>query len=100
MTDDIPSLPEAEAELRARFGDAAVEILRWVARDLTAFDEIRRLRARIAELEAASAITLGTLEPPTDDEPARYTHDVPPSAPPHKTPSNPVKPRQTETPDE
>jgi hypothetical protein len=56
----------------------------------TAMDEIRylrglvlELRARVAELEAAGAITLGTLEPPTDDEPARYTHNVPPSAPPH-----------------
>jgi hypothetical protein len=59
MTDDpIPSLAEAMAE-------------------------IRRLRARIAEMETAAAVTLGTLAQPTDDEPARYTHDLPPSAPPH-----------------
>lgn len=43
--------------------------------------EIRRLRARIAELEAARAVTFGTLEQPADDPPASYVHDVPPSAP-------------------
>jgi hypothetical protein len=48
-----------------------------------AMAEIRRLRARIAELETAAAVTLGTLAQPTPDEPARYTHNVPPSAPPH-----------------
>jgi hypothetical protein len=48
-----------------------------------AMAEIRRLRARIAELETAAAVTLGTLAQPTPDEPARYTHDLPPSAPPH-----------------
>jgi hypothetical protein len=59
MTDDIPaSMAEAMAE-------------------------IRRLRARILELEAGAAVTFGTLEQPTDDEPAAYTHNVPPSAPPH-----------------
>jgi hypothetical protein len=48
-----------------------------------AMAEIRRLRARVAELETAAAVTLGTLAQPTPDEPARYTHNVPPSAPPH-----------------
>jgi hypothetical protein len=48
-----------------------------------AMAEIRRLRARIAELETAAAVTFGTLAQPTPDEPARYTHDLPPSAPPH-----------------
>ena len=42
-----------------------------------------RLQARVAELEGAAAITFGTLEQPTPDEPATYTHNVPPSAPPH-----------------
>ena len=56
MTDDIPSLAEAMAE-------------------------IRRLRARLAELEAQAATAFGTLERPAEDEPATYTHDVPPNAP-------------------
>ena len=43
--------------------------------------EIERLRARINELEAAAAVTRGTLAAPTPDEPATYTHDVPPNAP-------------------
>jgi hypothetical protein len=42
---------------------------------------IERLRARILELEAAAAITHGTLAQPTPDEPATYVHDVPPNAP-------------------
>jgi hypothetical protein len=46
-----------------------------------AMAEIRRLRARILELEAGAAVTFGTLEQPTDDEPAAYTHNVPPNAP-------------------
>lgn len=58
MTEPIPSLAEA-------------------------LTEIRRLRARVAELEVATAITLGTLEPPPAEEPARYTHSVRPNAPPH-----------------
>lgn len=62
MTDDIPtSMAEAMAE-------------------------IRRLRARILEIEAIITVghgTMGTLEQPTPDEPATYTHNVPPSAPPH-----------------
>jgi hypothetical protein len=48
-----------------------------------AMAEIRRLRARVLDLETAAATTFGTLEKPTDDAPARYTHDLPPSAPPH-----------------
>jgi hypothetical protein len=71
MTDDIPSRDDGFSGKCPTCGQPYLEA------------EIRRLRARIAELEAAGAITLGTLEPPTDDEPARYTHHVPPSAPPH-----------------
>ncbi len=59
MTDDIPSLAEAMAE-------------------------IRRLRARILEIEAIITVghgTMGTLEQP--DATAAITHNVPPSAPPH-----------------
>ncbi|HUD58674.1 MAG TPA: hypothetical protein VMQ99_04155 [Acetobacteraceae bacterium] len=89
----------------------------WLEEQLA---EIRRLRARVAELEAGAAITFGTLERPPGppdgpyadgviaygtvappprpaDMPTVYSHNVPPSAPPHETPSNPVKPRQTET---
>ena len=56
MTDEIPSLAEAMAE-------------------------IRRLRARIIVLEAETATAFGTLEKPAEDEPATITHDVPPNAP-------------------
>ena len=52
--------------------------------------EIERLRARVAEFEAAISAaaalsfgTMGTLQQPTPDEPATITHNVPPSAPPH-----------------
>lgn len=48
-----------------------------------ALAEIRRLRARIAELEAEHAAMRGTLERPAKDEPARYTYNYLPSAPPH-----------------
>lgn len=48
-----------------------------------AMAEIRRLRARVLELEAAAATTFGTLERPTDDAPSVITHDHAPSAPPH-----------------
>jgi hypothetical protein len=44
---------------------------------------IRRLRARVVELEAELAVIAGTLAKPWDDGPARYTHNLPPSAPPH-----------------
>jgi hypothetical protein len=57
-----------------------VECLRKQGRHDIA-DEIERLRARIAELETAAAITFGTLAQPTDDEPAIITHDIPPNAP-------------------
>ena len=49
-----------------------------------AMAEIRRLRARIAELDAVVAsnvVMLGTLEQPTDDAPFHLEHDVPPSTP-------------------
>ena len=47
-----------------------------------ALAEIERLRARIAELEADLAILRGSLAPhPADDEPVRFTHNVPPNAP-------------------
>lgn len=58
MTEPIPSLAEAMAE-------------------------IRRLRARIEAMEAEVAIARGTLAKPVEDEPPRYEHHVPPSAPPH-----------------
>ena len=47
-----------------------------------AADEIERLRARIVELEAARAVTLGTLEPPCDAlSDWSVTHNVPGNAP-------------------
>lgn len=44
---------------------------------------ISSLQRRITELEAQLATTHGTLAKPTpdDDQPATYTHDVPPNAP-------------------
>jgi hypothetical protein len=51
-----------------------------------AMAEIRRLRERIAELEAAGAIQRGTLQMQTmqtTDGGTRFTWNVPPSAPPH-----------------
>lgn len=67
-----------------------VECLRKQGRHDIA-DEIERLRARIAELEAGAtrfaeavfhqAMQMGTLAQPTDDEPAVITHDIPPNAP-------------------
>ena len=56
MTDDIPSLAEAMAE-------------------------IRRLRARNVELEAQLATTLGTFARPAEDGPVTITSDIPPNAP-------------------
>lgn len=46
-------------------------------------DEIVRLRARIAELEAAHAVTTGTLEFPDKEQrdAFRVAHDVPPDTP-------------------
>ena len=48
-----------------------------------ALAEIRRLRVLITDLEAVLAATRGTLAKPTpdDDQPATYTHNVPPNAP-------------------
>jgi uncharacterized protein YaaN involved in tellurite resistance len=90
MTDDISSLAEAMAEIR-RLRDTNEQLKGLMLQSnqiwQTELDycrpEIERLRARIAEMETAAAVTLGTLAQPTDDEPARYTHDLPPSAPPH-----------------
>ena len=49
-----------------------------------AMAEIERLRAEIVRLEAAHAVTMGTLEPlPAEDAPATITHGHKPSAPPH-----------------
>ena len=71
MTTDTPtSLPEALAEIEQfRLALGAADI------------EIAHLRARITELEAGLAITHGTLEQPTPDEPATIVHDVAPNAP-------------------
>jgi ABC-type glutathione transport system ATPase component len=97
MTDDVPaSMAEAMAEIRRLRHE--IEALNGLVSHWR--DTGKRLCARVVELEAGAAVTLGTLEQPTDDEPAAYTHNVPPSAPPHETPSNPVKPPQTETSDE
>jgi hypothetical protein len=48
-----------------------------------ALAEIERLRARIAELEAAHAVTLGTLEalPESTPQPFSIEHNVPGNAP-------------------
>ncbi len=64
MSDDIPSLAEAMAE-------------------------VRRLRARVAELEAAGAIQRGTLQMQTQqqaDGGVRFMWNVPPSTPPVEIP--------------
>jgi hypothetical protein len=67
MTEDIPSLAEALTQIR-----------RLQAENL-------ELRARIEELEAAAAMERGAMQQllKLDDEQARYTHNVPPNAPPH-----------------
>jgi hypothetical protein len=52
-------------------------------------DEIRRLRARVAELEAAGAVQRGTLQMQTmqtTDGGIRFTWNVPPSTPPVEIP--------------
>jgi hypothetical protein len=88
-----PWLEEQLAEIRRL--QAEIDRLRCevvAAKGLTRFwqvisegnaAEIQRLRARVAELETGAAITFGTLEQPTDDEPAVITHGHAPSAPPH-----------------
>ena len=52
-----------------------------------AMAEIERLRARVAELEAAigaaAALSYGTMGTLTPDGPTTITHGHPPSAPPH-----------------
>jgi hypothetical protein len=49
-----------------------------------ALAEIARLRGRITELEAAAAVTHGTLaKPAPDDQPTSFTGNLPPNAPPH-----------------
>lgn len=49
-----------------------------------ALAEIKRLRARVTELEAAIAVFVGTVaNPPPPDEPASFTGNLPPNAPPH-----------------
>lgn len=63
MSESIPSLAEAMAE-------------------------IRRLRARIEAMEAEVAIARGTLAqgdmaPAEDEPPLHAKHNLPPSAPPH-----------------
>lgn len=84
MSDDIPSLAEALAEIRRLRADNERLLGRSSHQsDRAAADEIRWLRARIAELEAIHAVTLGTLEKPQDDEPLVFVHHVPPNAPPH-----------------
>ena len=94
MSDDIPaSLAEAMAEIRRLRAEASrLHAVQGEAR-LNTYEppeyvalpkaELQRLYARIAELEGAAAVTFGTLEQPTPDEPATYTHNLPPSAPPH-----------------
>lgn len=61
MTEPIPSLAEAMAE-------------------------IRRLRARITDLTAALAIIRGTLAQPEVEAAFHVEHNLPPSAPPHDEP--------------
>jgi hypothetical protein len=58
MSDDISTLAEAMAE-------------------------IRRLRARVLELEAAATVRRGTIAQPSGDGPSTITHGHAPSAPPH-----------------
>lgn len=84
MTDDTPAGPELRADQERaleRLADHLPEPHRealWAA-----LAELDRLRAHILELEAAAAVTHGTLAQPTltPDEPMTIVHDVPPSAP-------------------
>ena len=64
--DPIPSLAEALTQIRRLQADNL------------------ELHARIEELEAAAAMQHGTMQQQLMlDEPARYTHNVSPNAPPH-----------------
>ena len=82
---DIPaSLAEAMAEIRRLRGERSQAALStYVPPEYVSIPkaELERLHARIAELEATHAVTLGTLEQPTDDAPFHLEHDVPPSTP-------------------
>ena len=83
---DTDRLAEMAAEIERQADPRDKLALAQHATLLEAMAEIERLRARIAELESHAAVTFGTLERPTEDEPARYMHNVPPSAPPHDKP--------------
>jgi hypothetical protein len=85
MTDEpIPSMAEAMAEIERQADPRDKLALAQHATLAEAMAEIRRLRIRLARLEAIHAATFGTLEePPTEDAPATITHGHAPSAPPH-----------------
>ena len=69
MSDDAPADPRDTLALAQHATLVAADI------------EIAHLRARILELEAAAAVTHGSLAQPTPDEAATIVHDVPPNAP-------------------
>jgi chromosome segregation ATPase len=83
--------------LRARLAEMAAEIER-LREELSALKglmqqsaqiwqtETDRCHARIAELEAIVTVGHGTMGTLVPDKPARYTHNIPPSAPPHDKP--------------
>jgi len=48
-------------------------------------EEVAKLRQRVVYAEAALASVLGSMAPPTPDEPASFTWDIPPNAPGHET---------------
>jgi hypothetical protein len=58
-----------------------------------AFAEIRRLRDRVRQLEAELALVCGAMTRPdaTETQP-QFTHNVPPSAPPHTEESQNAQP--------
>jgi hypothetical protein len=86
MTDDpIPKLAKAMAVDDPTLGPASIVI---VPRDALAeaMAEIRRLRERVAELEAINSMIIGTVRAGIIGEldvPAAITHGHAPSAPPH-----------------
>jgi hypothetical protein len=77
MTDDIPSLAEAMAEIRR----LQARVLFLLNRSIHQSD--RDEAARLGHGLADAIMRRGTLEQPTPDEPTTITHNVPPSAPPH-----------------
>lgn len=78
MTDDIPtSMAEAMAEIRR----LRVRVMEYEAR--AAELEVRLAVQRKASADIAQIAMTGSLAKPTPDEPATYTRNVPPSAPPH-----------------